>query len=62
VRGRLVAARLLTKIQRVELPGVDLEQATRLPRLAVEAVNAGTLGYALIVSSRDTTLARAATP
>ena len=54
VRGRLLGADLLIKLQRLELPGalVDLEQAKALARHAAEAVRAGTLGYSLIIAAR----------
>jgi ubiquinone/menaquinone biosynthesis C-methylase UbiE len=53
VRGRLAAAGMVAKIQRVELPGVDFELARRVARSAAEAVHAGTLGYTLITATRD---------
>jgi arsenite methyltransferase len=53
VRGRLLAAQVLTKLQQLELPeGVDLQLAARVARSAAEAVKAGTLGYTLITATR----------
>jgi arsenite methyltransferase len=53
VRGRLMAAEIVTKIQQVELPrGVDMKLAKRVARSALEAVKARTLGYTLIIASR----------
>jgi arsenite methyltransferase len=53
VRGRLLVAQVLTKLQQLELPeGVDLQLAARVARSAAEAVNAGTLGYTLITATR----------
>ena len=54
VRGRLLGAELLVKLQRLELPGAlsDLEQAKVLARHAAEAVQAGTLGYSLIIAAK----------
>ena len=52
VRRRLLAAGLMTKIQQVELPGVDLQVATRVARSAVAAVRAGALGYTLLTATR----------
>jgi ubiquinone/menaquinone biosynthesis C-methylase UbiE len=54
VRGRLLAAEVMAKLQQLELPGgVDLEAAKRVGRAAAEAVKAGLLGYALIVATRS---------
>jgi hypothetical protein len=54
VRGRLLAAEIITRIQHVELPGgVDLKNAKQVARSAADAVNAGTLGYTLIIARRD---------
>jgi len=54
IRGRLVGAELLTKLQLPELAGVsfDFEQARLLARRAAETIAAGTLGYSLIIASR----------
>jgi hypothetical protein len=53
VRGRLLAADLVTKIQKVELPGdVDLQLVKRMARSATEAARAGTLGYSLIIATK----------
>jgi hypothetical protein len=57
VRGRLLAAEVAAKIQQIQLPpGVDFHLARRLARCAAEGVKAGTLGYALILASRDSSL------
>jgi ubiquinone/menaquinone biosynthesis C-methylase UbiE len=54
VRGRLLAAEIMSRIQQTELPGgVDLKQAKQVARSAAEAVTAGTLGYTLIIARRD---------
>jgi ubiquinone/menaquinone biosynthesis C-methylase UbiE len=54
VRSRLLAAEIMTRIQHVELPGgLDLKKAKQLARCAADAVNAGTLGYTLIIARRD---------
>lgn len=54
VRGRLVAAEMMAKIHQVVLPtGMDFEQARRVTRSAAEAVKARTLGYSLIIASRQ---------
>jgi arsenite methyltransferase len=48
IQGKLLGAELMVKLQGLNLPGVDLEQAKTLARAAAGAVRAGTLGYALI--------------
>ncbi len=52
VRGRLLAAGVVAKIQQVELPGVDIQVAGRVARSAAEAVNAGALGYTLLTATQ----------
>jgi hypothetical protein len=53
VRGRLLTADLVTKIQKVELPGdVNLQLAKRMSRYATEAARAGVLGYSLIIATK----------
>jgi SAM-dependent methyltransferase len=52
VRGRLLAAGLVAKIQQVELPGVDLQVARQVARSAAQAVIEGALGYTLITATR----------
>ena len=54
VRGRLLAAGLVAKIQQVELPGVDLQVARQVARSAAQAVIEGALGYTLITATRGT--------
>jgi arsenite methyltransferase len=53
VRGRLLAAGVMAKIRQVELPGFDLQVASRLARAAADAVRAGVLGYTLLTAIRD---------
>jgi ubiquinone/menaquinone biosynthesis C-methylase UbiE len=53
VRERLFAADVVAKLQHLDLPdGLDLQHAKRLARSAAEAVDAGSLGYALIIASK----------
>jgi SAM-dependent methyltransferase len=52
VRGRLVGADVLVKLGQLQLPGIDLEGATRMARCAAEAVQTGALGYSLITATR----------
>jgi hypothetical protein len=49
IRARLLGVELLVKLDQVDLPGVDLEQARRMAQAAAQAVREGQLGYALIV-------------
>jgi SAM-dependent methyltransferase len=53
LRGRLLGAELLAKLQRVELPAGawDFKQAHALAQRAAQAIQAGTLGYCLIVAT-----------
>jgi arsenite methyltransferase len=54
IRGRLLGVELMTKLRRLELPGAvsDFEQAKVVARRAAEAVQAGTLGYTLILAAK----------
>jgi arsenite methyltransferase len=52
VRGRLLGAQVLLKVQALELPGVDFARATELARRAAEVVEQGTLGYSLLVATK----------
>ena len=49
VHARLLGAELWVKLNQVDLPGVDFEQARRMAQAAAQAVREGQLGYALIV-------------
>jgi ubiquinone/menaquinone biosynthesis C-methylase UbiE len=51
IRGKLLGAELLLKLKKVDLPGVDFEEAKRLARVASEAVRQGKLGYSLFTAS-----------
>ncbi|MDQ6673161.1 MAG: hypothetical protein M3069_20885 [Chloroflexota bacterium] len=57
IRGRLVGAQLLTRLQRPDLTGVsfDLQQAGLMARRAEQAIAVGALGYTLIVAIRTAT-------
>ena len=48
IQGKLLGTVLMVKLQGLNLPAVDLDQAKTLARAAAEAVREGTLGYALI--------------
>jgi SAM-dependent methyltransferase len=55
IRGRLVGAELLTKLDRHNQVGMtfDVEHAKALARRAAEAAAAGTLGYALMIARKS---------
>jgi arsenite methyltransferase len=53
VRGKLLAAELLVKLKKIDLPGADFDQAKAIARNAAEAVRDGKLGYALLVARRQ---------
>jgi arsenite methyltransferase len=55
IQGKLLGAELMVKLKKLELPGADFEQAKTLARAALDAIRAGVLGYALIISCRTTT-------
>lgn len=52
IQARLLGAEILVKLKKLDLPGVDLEQAKMMARAAVEAVQQGQLGYVLLVATR----------
>jgi SAM-dependent methyltransferase len=54
VRGRLVAAELLARLQRLELPRglADMQQAKAIVRRGADAVQAGILGYSLVIAAK----------
>jgi arsenite methyltransferase len=51
IQGRLMGIELASKLNKLELPGVDLDEAKRLARAASAAIREGRLGYALITGS-----------
>jgi ubiquinone/menaquinone biosynthesis C-methylase UbiE len=52
IQGKLLGAELMSKLQKVDLEGVDFAQAKALARAAAAAVRSKTLGYAVIVGRR----------
>jgi arsenite methyltransferase len=50
LRGRLLGARVLASLKQLELLGVEWPKVAGLVRRAVQAVEAGTLGYALLLA------------
>ena len=52
VQGRLLGLELMTGLNKLQLPGVNLGEAKQFARAAMKAIHEGRLGYALIVASR----------
>jgi len=50
VQTRLLGTELMTKLGKINLPGVDFEQAKHLARAASQAIQRGLLGYSLILA------------
>ncbi len=48
IRAKLVGAELLVGLKKLELPGVDFAAAKEMARSALEAIQEGKLGYAII--------------
>jgi ubiquinone/menaquinone biosynthesis C-methylase UbiE len=53
VRGKLLGVELLVKLKKIDLPGGDFDQARVIARSAAAAVQAGNLGYMLMVARRE---------
>ncbi len=51
IRTKLMGVELLMGLRKLDLPNVDLGQARAMARGAAEAVQAGTLGYALLTGT-----------
>lgn len=52
IRGKLVGAELLVKLGQLQLPVADFAQAKSLARSAAAAIDAGWLGYSLLIARR----------
>jgi hypothetical protein len=52
IRGRLLSAELVAKLRQVDLPGVDLQEAKTVARVAADTIAAGRLGYVLVVATK----------
>jgi ubiquinone/menaquinone biosynthesis C-methylase UbiE len=50
VQGRLLGIELMVRLNKLDLPGADFEQAKQLARAASNAIQQGLLGYSLIVA------------
>jgi arsenite methyltransferase len=52
IQGRLLAAELMVRLEKMSLPGVDFEEAKGMAACAAGAVRSGLLGYALITAQK----------
>jgi arsenite methyltransferase len=52
VRMKLLGAEIMTGLNKLQLPGIDLGSAKRMANSAMEAVRDGQLGYALICATK----------
>jgi pyruvate/2-oxoglutarate dehydrogenase complex dihydrolipoamide dehydrogenase (E3) component len=52
IRSKLMGVELLVGLRKLDLPNADLGRARAMARSAGEAVQAGTLGYALVTGTR----------
>jgi ubiquinone/menaquinone biosynthesis C-methylase UbiE len=52
VQAKLLGAEIMLKLNKIDLPGIDLDQAKSLARHTAQAVQAGKLGYALIIGAK----------
>ncbi|MBC5810869.1 MAG: class I SAM-dependent methyltransferase [Candidatus Eremiobacteraeota bacterium] len=52
IRGKLFTAEILIGLKKLELPGLDIEQAKRFAKVAAQAVHDRKLGYAVLVGER----------
>ncbi len=52
LRTKLLGAELMMKLKKIEVPGVDFEQAKGIARAAANAVREGKLGYAITVGAK----------
>lgn len=50
--GKVIGAEVLLKLKKLDVPAADFAQAQALARSAVAAVNAGALGYTLLVARK----------
>lgn len=52
IRGKLLGAELLVKLNKLSLPGADLAEAQTLARAASEAIAEGRFGYAILTAAK----------
>ena len=53
IRGKLLVADILIGLKKLDLPGLDLQQAKAFSKAAQDAIAAGHLGYGLLVASKE---------
>lgn len=53
IRTKLLGAELMVKLKKLDLPGIDFEQAKQLAHSANDAVKKGILGYAIIIGMNE---------
>ena len=53
VRGRLLTADLMSKLGKIDLSTIDLEQAQQLVRDAISSITIGALGYAVLIADKS---------
>jgi arsenite methyltransferase len=53
IRGKLLVADILIGLKKLDLPGLDLQQAKSFSKAAQDAIAAGHLGYGLLVASKE---------
>ena len=52
IRGKLLGLEIAVGLKKINLAGVDFTNAKHMAKAALEAINAGQLGYALITATR----------
>lgn len=52
IRSKLIGVELFVGLRKLDLPAVDLGRARAMARSAAEAVQVGSLGYALLIGTR----------
>ncbi len=52
IQGKLLGAELMVKLNKINLPEVDFEEAKKVARVAAETIRTGGLGYVLLTAER----------
>jgi arsenite methyltransferase len=52
IRTRLLAAEVMVRLQKLVLPGLDLETAKAIAKSALAAISEGKLGYAILAATK----------
>jgi arsenite methyltransferase len=53
IQARLLGAKVMIGLKKLDLPGADLEKGKAMARTAMEAVHDGTLSYAVLIGTRS---------